>query len=204
MKRIRTLTPDEEKRLLRVLNGGDPEARELDRALGLCSGRIPLAAKVGGHIVPNTGILIQLQKVFSEATMVLLPVMDGRGRIQMKRLPWRVFDTWRKDHRLQPLAERDYLELARKPDSAWVVYGIANLHAAGQLWRLRKCTCGRWFLAPTRRREWCDTPCRRRHEFDNELQREKRRAYMKTYMREARKRERAEREKLLKTKRRRR
>ncbi len=201
MKRIRTLTPDEEKRLLRVLNGGDREARELDRALGLCSGRIPLAAKVGGHIVPNTGILIQLQKVFSEATMVLLPVFSARGKIQMRRIPARVFDGWQRAHPGQHLTERDYAELAQQPDSAWAVFAIAALHAADELWKLRKCGCGRWFLAPTRRREWCSTPCRRRHEFDFEPQRAKRRSYMREYMREARKRERAEREKLLKTKR---
>ena len=139
MKRIRTLTPGEEKNLLAVLNGRDREGRELDRALGLCNGRIPLAAKVGGRVIPNASILIRLQKVFSEATMVLVPVMDGRGRIQMKRLPWRVFDAWRKDRPGQCLTERDYAALAQQPDSAWAAYAIASLHAAGQLWKLRKC-----------------------------------------------------------------
>ena len=204
MTHFQTLTPDEEKRLLRVLNGRDHEAREFNRALGLCNGSIPLAAKIGGNIIPNAAALLQLQRAFSEATMVLLPVMDGRGRLQMKRIPARAFDAWRKDHRLQYLTATNYAALIKQPDAGWAIYAIAALHAAGQLWRLRKCACGLWFVAPTSRREWCSTTCRRKHEFDFEPQRAKRRAYMRSYMRKARKQEREEREKLLRTKRRRR
>jgi hypothetical protein len=70
-------------------------------------------------------------------------------------------------------------------DPAWILQRILEMTQQGSLDRVRKCICGRWFFAATKKKEVCSDACRFR-KFQEGLGpafKEERRKYMQKYYR---------------------
>jgi hypothetical protein len=58
---------------------------------------------------------------------------------------------------------------------------VRRLDENGYLYRVRKCSCGRWFYAQFEHRSFCAEPCQQRHFRKTDQFREHRRDYMREY-----------------------
>jgi len=147
----------------------------------------PMLVKRKGRMVPNPVLSEVAPQKYQRQLRIdeLQAVVDHElDRFRFRPFAHRLLGIgrWNVMWRVSPQKPPQVIHGVMQMDAGTALQLILDLARAGQLTRLRRCSCcQKWFYAGISHRKFCSTKCQQKHYARSEEWRTKRRLYMRDY-----------------------